>query len=137
VVSPQEVHHFVTALISVKTHEIFRQAIRLDNLSHIEREIREASGRSRLFIQLPHGEHPACILMPGMFTCHPIQPTFDTAGEQKIILVDGQNTALHDDPLEQPIRDRDRHSLRFAGAFLSDFRPAFEPVEGSEFLFAI
>ena len=53
-------------------------------------------------MQLPHGELPAPFLLAGMFAGDAVKPAFDAAGEQEIILVDGENPALHKDAVEKP-----------------------------------
>ena len=43
-----------------------------------------------LLVKLAHGELPAAFLLPGMFAGDAVEPAFDAAGEQEIVLVDGQ-----------------------------------------------
>ena len=76
-------------------------------------------------------------LMAGMLAGHAIEPAFDAAGEQEVILVDGQHAALHDDALEQPVGEREGHAGGLAGLLVGHLGPALQPVERGGLLLAL
>ncbi len=46
-----------------------------------------------------------------MLAGHAVEPALDAAGQQEVVLVDGQHAAFQDDALEEPVGQRDRHAL--------------------------
>src|SRR4051794_1808262 len=81
-------------------------------------------------MQLPHGETPAEFLFSGMLAGDTVQPPFDSAGQQEVVLVDTENAALLENALVKPFGDSDRHGDRVAvGRFLGG--PGIDPAEAA------
>ena len=136
-VTRDEVDDLLPFLIPVDGKRVLGQRVLVDHAANVDCEVGEAGAGSRFLVELTHGELPAELLVAGMFAGDAVEPAPDAAGEQKIVLVNGQNAAFHDDAVEQPVGERQRHADRLAGGFVFDRFPAFQPVKGCGLLLAL
>ena len=110
-------------------HRIVGELIGLDHAAEHPVELLRLSVASGLVAEQLDATQPPALLRSDVLASDAIQRPLQPTGQQEVIGVHGEQRLLVDDPLVNPIRERQRHAARLLGLGVGVEGPAIEPVE--------
>src|SRR5262249_46320086 len=107
---------------------VFRDALTGDNLTDVNGEVRKPCQAAALFVELAEGKRPAPLLFASMLPDHPIEPAPDAAGQVEVGRINGQNKALIEDTIIEPVGD-DKLKAKRVALVVYNLLPFIEPAK--------
>jgi len=104
-VTAYEVQDFLVGFVAVDRQPVLWDTLTGHNFTEVNGEVRKPCQAAALFVELAEGEGPARFLFASMLPDHPVEPALNAAGQVEVGRINGQDKALIEDTIIEPVGD--------------------------------